>query len=102
MKHAIWILEIIGKLGMDLDVLDVPFQICEDNAAALVIATTGRQRFGPSTLVCGTFGLMKTEAGEYDVVKVGTKDMLADILSKVLGPVIFCGLKTRIGVVDCS
>ena len=49
-KQDSWIPEILGKLGMDLDILNDTFQICEDNAAALVIATTGRQNLGPSTL----------------------------------------------------
>ena len=44
MKQAIWLREIPGKLDLDLDYLDTPFEINKDNAATLVIASTGRQK----------------------------------------------------------
>jgi hypothetical protein len=103
MKQAIWVREIIGKLDMDLDLLDAPFQICEDNAAALVIATTGRQKPRTKHIGLRHFWIHeKVGSGDFEILKVGTNDMLADIFSKALGTVKFCGLRTRIGVVDCS
>ena len=44
----------------------------------------------------------KINAGDFEAIKVGTDDMLADIFSKPLGPMKFRTLRARIGVVDCS
>jgi hypothetical protein len=103
MKQAIWIRENLGKLDLDLDFLDSPFEIREDNAAALVIATTGRQK--PRTMHIGLSHSWihdKVKSDNFAIVKCSSDDMLADIFTKPLGTVKFAGLRSRIGVVDCS
>ena len=80
-----------------------PFQICEDNAAALIIATTGRQKPRTKHIGLRHFWMHeKINTGRYEILKVTTDDMLADIFSKILDRTKFCALRPRIGVVDVS
>ena len=103
MKQAIWIREIIGKLDLDLDFIDSPFEIREDNAAALVIATTGRQKPRTKHIGLRHFWIHeKVKSDNFAVVKCSSEDVLADIFTKPLGVVKSRGLRLRIGVVDCS
>ena len=98
MKHAIWILELLNNIGLKPN---GAFVIHEDNAAALIVAETGRRKARTKHFDVRYFWITdKIKDETFSLLSCPSKDMLADIFTKPTGVVIFVNLRTLIGVVD--
>ena len=99
-KDAMWIIELLKNLGMKPG---GAFIIHEDNAAALIVAETGRRKARNKHFDVRYFWITdKIKDEVFTLKQCPSKDMLADIFTKPLGTIIFCRLRTLIGVIDLA
>ena len=98
MKDATWILELLNNIGMKPE---GAFVIHEDNAAALIVAETGRRKARTKHFDVRYFWITdKIKDETFSLLSCPSKDMLADIFTKPTRVIIFVNLRTLIGVVD--
>jgi hypothetical protein len=95
-KEALWMTELLENLDIKLE---GPVTIYEDNAAALAVATSGRRQARNKWMDLRYFWIHEQIArGVFDIKKIHTSEMLADIFTKPLARETFLYLRSRIGV----
>jgi hypothetical protein len=98
MKDAKWILELLGNIGMKPE---GAFVVHEDNAAALIVAESGRRKARTKHFDIRYFWITeKIKDKTFRLMACPSEDMLADIFTKPTCVVVFLKLRTLIGVVD--
>jgi hypothetical protein len=97
-KEVLWQKKLFREL-FDVDAGTVP--IMEDNQGAKILAETNKFSHKTKHLPNRYFFCReKVKSKEITVDKVSTKDQLADIFTKALGPQVFLPMRDKIGVVD--
>jgi hypothetical protein len=97
-KEVLWEKKLYEEL-FDASAGSVP--IMEDNQGAKILADSNKFSHKTKHLPLKYFFCReKVKSKEITVEKVGTKDQLADIFTKPLGPQVFLPLREKLGVVD--
>lgn len=97
-KQGVWLRLLREQLGMDVS---SPMVLMEDNAAAQRIAETGRRSKRSKHFRVREFWINEKVKDKTFIIKhCPTTEMVADIMTKPLGPAIFEKLRTMMGLVS--